>query len=83
MITATAPMLFIAYAGRLLTAGSVGWASPRPSRIKAYPDHSGDQKRTAKYGTDKIKVVTGTVWQSSHAGKQGEPFGDVGKDHDC
>src|SRR5262249_32817070 len=37
------------------------WASPRLSRIKADPDHASDQKRTAKYGTDKIEVVTGTA----------------------
>ena|SRR6516162_5503170 len=69
---------------QIKAAGSGVQASPRPSRIKADPDHASDQKRTAKYGTDKIEVVTGAVWQAPpHAEKQVEHFGDVGKDHDC
>ena len=34
--------------------------------------------------TDKIEIVTGTVWQvPPHAGKQAKAFGDVGEHHDC
>jgi len=70
-------------AHKTTAAGSGGRASPRSSHIKADPDHASDQKRTAKYGNDKIEVVTGTVWQAPpHAGKEVEPFRDVGKDHD-
>ncbi len=67
-----------------LSGGSGVRASPRSSRIEADPDHASDQKPTAKYSTDEIEVVTRTFGQAPpHAGKQVEPFGGVGKDHNC
>ena len=69
---------------QIKAAGSGVQASPRPSRIKADPDHASDQKRTAKYGTDKIEVMTRAASQApSHAGKHAEPFGHMGEHHDC
>jgi hypothetical protein len=57
-------------------------ALARSPRTKADPDHASDQKPTAKYGTNKIEVVAGTVWQAPpHDRNQVERFGDVGKDH--
>jgi hypothetical protein len=54
--------------------------SPEPT--KADRD-AHDQKDAAKHRADEIEIMTGTVWQATpHAGKQLEPFGDVGENHD-